>query len=371
VVIGARRDRLHVLNPVARFIREARWAGQPPASIAQSLSTRYGIPRKVARRDVNVALDEWQALESVSSKTAGHTAEVSPPANEPISQSVGMPVPKRRVLYRIADQPLVVRYGSPELYEAIHGLLEHLSVDALGVEPKAIDVWGKKDCWFVLNQGAVKMQSRSRDLAVLGVIREVAELAYRGRDWLTVCHAGGVVDGRQCIVMPAASGAGKSTLTAALSFSGWQVMGDDVVPVDRRTHEAVSVPIPFNLKPSSLPVLARLEARVSKAPGFERGDKRIHYLVPRQFTNNLPTVSYPVRLLVYHRYVPGAETALRSLSRVESLQRLIQSDCMLPQPLQDDLVEELVSWVGEVPAWELTYSALDEACDAMRGLRVS
>ena len=44
---------------------------------------------------------------------------------------------------------------------------------------------------------------------------------------------------------------------------------------------------------------------------------------------------------------------------------------MLPLPLQDDLVEELVGWIGTVPAWELSYSSLHEAGEALSGLRGS
>ncbi len=184
-----------------------------------------------------------------------------------------------------------------------------------------------------------------------------------------VCHAGAVIDGDRCLLLPAASGSGKSTLAAALSCAGWKVISDDVVPIDRGSHEAVSVPIPFNLKPSSLPVLSQFDPQIGQTGGFERGDQRIHYLVPPHFREERPATSHPVGRIVYTCYRPDAETTLRALSNVESFERLIQSDCMLPLPLQDDLVEELVGWIGTVPAWELSYSSLHEAREALSGLR--
>jgi hypothetical protein len=234
-----------------------------------------------------------------------------------------------------------------------------------------MDVWREDGAYHVLVEGQMRERSRPRDGAVLGVIREAAELAYRGRDWLTVCHACAVVDGAHCIVMPAPSGDGKSTLAAALSYAGWNLMSDDVVPVDRWTHQAVSVPIPFNLKPASLAVLSRFDARIDRTPGFERGDGIVHYLVPRTFSEAPPATGYPVRLLVYPRYRPGAETTLRPLSHVESFQKLIRSDCMLPLPLEDGLVGELVEWMGSLPAYELVYGILDDACAALAGIRTS
>jgi hypothetical protein len=256
-----------------------------------------------------------------------------------------------------------------ELYEAIQGLLAHLRGEAQDGDRKVIDVWEDNGLFYVLNEGQLRTRSPSRDRAVLGVVREVAELAYRGRDWLTVCHAGAVIDGNRCLLLPAASGSGKSTLAAALSCAGWKVVSDDVVPIDRGTHEAVSVPIPFNLKPSSLPVLSQFDPQIVETRGFERGDQRIHYLVPPHYEEERPAISHPVGRIVYPRYRPGAETSLRTLSKVESFENLIQSDCMLPLPLQDDLVEELIGWIGAVPAWELNYSALHEAREALSGLR--
>jgi hypothetical protein len=39
VVIGGRRDRLHVLNPAARLIHEAHCSGTRPDDIAQAFHT--------------------------------------------------------------------------------------------------------------------------------------------------------------------------------------------------------------------------------------------------------------------------------------------------------------------------------------------
>ena len=367
VVIGRDRDRLHILNPVARFIREASIEGLQPHDIAQSLIERYGISQSVALTDVSAALDEWRSAGSGESGSTGSVAAQSKPADTS-PMSALPPTAHQQQIYRIADEVFIVRYGNAVLYKRIHKLLKHLSFEAPGSEPRVINCWYGKGRYHVLNDGDMQLQFDEQDHAVLGVIREVAELAYRGRDWLTVCHAGAINDGNQCIVMPALSGSGKSTLTAALSYAGWTVMSDDVVPIDRHNHAAVSVPIPLNLKSTSLSVLSQFDPKIEQTPGFERGDERVHYLVPEQFAKQRSSSKYPVKLFVYHRYQAGAETRLRPISHVESLQRLIQSDCMLPRPLQDDLIGELVEWVATVPAYELVYSKLDEACDAIAGL---
>ena len=364
MVIGGRRDRLHVLNPAARLIHEACCAGARPEDIAQTLSNRYGIPHKAALRDVTAVLDQWRELQIESEGIESDSGKVPKPAAE----SPPAPEPASRANYQIANQAFTVRYGSMELYEAIHGLLAYLASEAPVSKQKVIDAWEENGLFYVLNEGELRLRSPSRDQAVLGVVREVAELAYRGRDWLTVCHAGLVIDGDRCMLLPAASGGGKSTLAAALSCAGWKVVSDDVVPIDRGTHEAVSVPIPFNLKPASLPVLSQFDPQIGETRGFERGDQRIHYLVPPHFRAERPATSHPVGRIVYTRYRPDAETSLRQLSRVESFERLIRSGCMLPRPLQDDLVEVLVGWIGAVPAWELSYSALHEAREALSGL---
>lgn len=369
MVIGGQRDRLHVLNPIARLIREASFAGEQATDIARSLSVRYGIAPNIALQDVQGTLEELAAVES-----GGEPGSAGPGIQSnatTIGESVPAPNPHCEVTYRIGDQAFVVRYGSAELFGVIHGLLAHLCAATSCGKPKVIDVWCEDGCYYLLNEGQVRMQSPLRDTAVLVTVQEIAELAYRGRDWLTVCHACSVIDGTQCIVMPAPSGNGKSTLAAALNYTGWNVMSDDVVPVDRYTHDAVSVPIPFNLKSASLAVLSRFDSRIDRTQGFRRGDEIIHYLVPQTIGEAPPAASYPVRLLIYPRYVPGAKTTLRRLSHVESFQKLIRSDCMLPLPLEDDLVAELVGWIGTLPACELVYSVLEDACAELAGIRTS
>jgi hypothetical protein len=367
VVIGRGKDRLHILNPVARMIHEACSIGTRPEDIAHSISKQFGIPHGTALRDVTAVLDQLHDLEIGPAEIPSRYPEESQAAAE----APATPEPARRADYRIADQPFTIRYGSVELYRAIHGLLAHLGINSSKTKSAVIDVWDEGGFFHVFGRGILRVHSRQRDHAVVGVVREVAELAYRGRDWLAVCHACAVRDGDSCIVMPASGGSGKSTLAAALSCSGWEVFADDVVPVDRYTHEAVTVPIPFNLKSASLPVLSGFEPGFEHTPGFDRGDHTVHYRVPRAFNATPPTVCYPVRLLVYPRFLPGAHTVLRPLDHVTSLQKLIESDCMFPLPLENDLVEELVAWIGGLSAYELIYSDLAEARTELAGLMES
>ena len=71
VVISGRRDRLHVLNPAARLIHEARCAGARPKDIAQTLSDLYGIPHSAALSDVTAVLDQWRDLGIAPEGAAG------------------------------------------------------------------------------------------------------------------------------------------------------------------------------------------------------------------------------------------------------------------------------------------------------------
>jgi hypothetical protein len=101
-----------------------------------------------------------------------------------------------------------------------------------------------------------------------------------------------------------------------------------------------------------------------------RGDgKIVRYVPPPPFTlGSRRDRTYPVRRIVFPKYVAGGETALTPLSRVDALSRLMEECLAVPVPLTLPRVQRLVRWIRQVECYDLKMASLDEAVAKVTGL---
>ena len=109
---------------------------------------------------------------------------------------------------------------------------------------------------------------------------------------------------------------------------------------------------------------------VRSLKSHHRGDNKIvRYVPPPPFTNGSDAGrSYPVRRIIFPRYRPDAQTALKPLARVEALHRLMAECLVVPVPLTPRRVARLVRWIKGLDCYELPMSSLTEAVDQVRSL---
>ena len=72
---------------------------------------------------------------------------------------------------------------------------------------------------------------------------------------LMVIHAAVLAKGDRAVILPAPSGGGKSTLAAALAFSGWRLLSDELTLLDLETLDVVALARPINLKNRSIDIM--------------------------------------------------------------------------------------------------------------------
>ena len=95
-----------------------------------------------------------------------------------------------------------------------------------------------------------------------------------GHAWL-VLHAAVVAHGAHALVLPGPPGAGKSTLCAALAYSGWRLLSDELALLDPATGAALPLPRPISLKGPSVAVIRErfADARLGPVvPDTRKGD---------------------------------------------------------------------------------------------------
>ncbi len=181
-------------------------------------------------------------------------------------------------------------------------------------------------------------------------------------------HAGVVERDGRAIVLPASSGSGKSTLCAALVARGWRLLSDEFAMVRPSDGQIQPHPRPICLKNASIDVIVRElpDAHFSKRyEGTTKGtvaDVR----APREAIEKADETANPV-LVVFPRYLPDEQTALKSIEKAQALMFLINHSVNYFTML-DSGFEALAAVVDGSDQYTLVYRDLVEAISLIEGL---
>ena len=189
------------------------------------------------------------------------------------------------------------------------------------------------------------------------------DVVQRARDFLLV-HSGVVqADGGDLILLPARSGAGKSSLTAALTLAGFRYYSDEFAPVDPVTRRVHPFPKALTLKTGSFALFPQLEPTADRSARDTE-----HWHVPPGQLGGMPgSAPALVGWVVMPRYVPGASTQVRPLTRGQVLHELLEHT-LNRQVYGVRALTLLTDVVRGCSGYEIEYSCLEEAVAAVRDL---
>ncbi len=181
-------------------------------------------------------------------------------------------------------------------------------------------------------------------------------------------HAGVLAEGGRAVVMPAVPGSGKSTLTAALVLSGFRLLSDEFGVLRPETGDLLPMLKPVALKNRSIDVIREFSAGARLGPTFvgtRKGD--VAHLAPDEAS--VAAVGRPARpaLILFPAYRAGAALSLTPQPPEQAFARLAFNsfNYAVLGPVAFNAVADLA---GRCPAYQLTYSRLDEAIGCIRDL---
>jgi hypothetical protein len=353
-------NRLFVLNATASGIWTDYASGLPSVAIIARLAQRFDIAADQAGRDVAAALTDWEREGLLNRQSSDVHPDIIPATASPGSEPLAV-----ECTYRLAGTTFRIRHGEPVLYRRLHPLLQHwMATDAANARTtfetrrSGADYEWRQD-------GVVCLRGVSGDELIHSMLHRIVEYACHQIPWLAVFHAAALGKGASCVVLPGLSGSGKTTLAAALLQSGFEYLGDETIPLRRDNGQIVPLPGPLCLKPGSWPALTAYYPTLDAWPIYQRWGQSVRYLLPGPSASDR---SWPVRQLIFPRYVPGGATMLQPITATVALQYLMAADTLLPQPLTPAEVSAFVAWLDGTPAYALTYDHLAEAAAAVRGL---
>jgi hypothetical protein len=233
-----------------------------------------------------------------------------------------------------------------------------------------IEVIADGDRHHVCQNGAVERANVALDEIGPTVKWLVWEAAINSHRFFLNIHAGVISDGKNVTLLPAAPGSGKSSLTAALSRAGLDYFSDEVALIEEPDMTVRPTPLAVCVKSTGWDLMAPLFPELRTLRTHRRGDgKIVRYVPPPPFVRgSRADRAYPVRRIVFPKYVAGGETTLTPLPRVEALSRLMEECLAVPVPLTLRRVQRLVRWIRQVDCHDLKVAALDAAVARITGL---
>jgi hypothetical protein len=268
--------------------------------------------------------------------------------------------------YRLADFCFDLHATESTDHEAAESVLGHLHDDSGHDADTALRLVRRGERWLLLDESSVIIDECASARAVAPMLHaSTLMLAYERARCFAALHAGAVLCGGQCVLLPGASGSGKSTLTTALVLAGFGYCSDDFVMLTAPPVGVRAVPLGVGLKEGSWRVLAHRVPSLADLPIHVRADgKRIRYLPVRPGVAQGDSV--PARALVFPQYRAGAATHCRPIRPAEALVRLAAAG--YDARLSEATVRGLIDWLCDVPSYELLYDELDRAVEHIEAI---
>lgn len=181
-------------------------------------------------------------------------------------------------------------------------------------------------------------------------------------------HAGVVERRGAAAILPALPGSGKSTLTAALSLRGFRLLSDEFGVVRLNDGQLLPMLRPVALKNESIDVISRFAPDAVIGPRFPKTRKgTVAHLaadpdtVARRHEPACPS------LIIFPRFDPAVALDLQPEKPARAFSRVAVNSFNYEMlgPTAFDAVARLIECCA---AWNLVYSDLDRAIEAIEGL---
>jgi HprK-related kinase A len=183
-----------------------------------------------------------------------------------------------------------------------------------------------------------------------------------------ILHSAVVEKQGKGVMLSAVSGSGKSTLTAELAMRGWRLFSDELALIDGPALRLVPFPRPVSLKNQSIDLMRRRHPEAQFGPLAHATQKGTisHLRAPDESVDRATETAPPV-LIIFPKWTADAPLRVSPVGAGQAAMRLIDQSFNYPVlgPLGFSRLADLVQ---SAPAWELEYSSLDDAVDALDDL---
>ncbi len=337
---------------------------------AFALQEKFSLGKDKATGDVREAVKFFQDNGFLNKGSSAEEIERIPediivPGLYQGVQNVPTAVPLAfKKVFRVPGRILEICYQDKEIGVMLDEAMAHLAIDpGPVVEARLLVVPAEKEanCWDIFSNTTSVFTDVSTESVLPHLLQLVFDLSCKALSQYFLFHAAVISKVSKAVLFPAHVGSGKTTLAAMLAKQGFQFFSDELAVIDVETMQVRPFTMPMSIKPGSLPVLAPEYPELDTLANHLRPDgKVVRYLQPP--TESLPKAdaTAAVSALVFPQYKEGAGNNFISLSKEETLQRLVRT-CSSDRSLRPQDIKAMLAMVEQSECLALHYEDTHEA----------
>jgi HprK-related kinase A len=165
----------------------------------------------------------------------------------------------------------------------------------------------------------------------------------------------------RALLLPAAPGDGKTTLCAGLAHRGWRTLSDEFGLIRPDTCDMIPIPRPMALKNESIEIIREFapDAYIGPATSGTRKGTVAH-VKPSAESIARQSEAASASMIVFPRWVAGAELSLQEMTKGEGFMRLA-TNAFNYELLEEAAFRTVRDIVSGARCYRLVYSDLEEA----------
>lgn len=358
---------LALLNQTASEVWELHHKQLSFDSIVERLSARYDIESKVIEADVAEIFESWLDLGFIGDKKNIPESIDEVDVFE-IKYKSSLDINKAKIEYckslKYLDTVFSISVIGEKIINTILPIISHFKNENESSAKHNITIAKVDNIYEIIEDGNVVATCDSLNNIAPLLNAYILITSYQESDNLSVFHAGAVTKGNGVVLLSGVPGSGKSTLVSALMCSDVTVFTDEISLLTK-TKKIRPAPGVIGLKKGSWGVIEKVLPEIQSLPIHIRQDKKeVKYIQPKNLPNNDQQIfGEHAKAIVFPVYSEKCTTRVKRITSSEALVWLTRAGYYTSQTLNSDTVKELISWVSDIPAYELQMNDLDKAVE--------
>lgn len=359
-------DRLLVLNATATLVWELLAKGYEKGDIASVFARHFAISNEHAARDVTQVIAELTRDGLQNSRDAEDT--VAGAGQQENLFAVGE---QQRAtdcgVFRFGRDRIKVLSSVPEVDEAFFSRFRQRAVDD-GKDTGRLEISRGEALYRLTYRDRLIATPKTINQTISRLVELLLGIEHPGTPLLAYFHAAGVSRRGRSLLVPGSSGIGKSTLTAFLVANGFSYLGDDTIAIGEDDGALLPLPTCLSIKAGSWTLLEPFYPVLRQLPTLSRYGRSVRYITPAGNHETLEMAAAPAAILFPVYVAGGGRARLTGIRPLQTLIRLLGTHARLSSPASEAKLAKLIRFVELTSAYELCYTELPDALQAIDGL---